>query len=59
VIAQVDQMRPHIYQLFELVSRGSHNLGVFDFTFFLRGYYRILDGGHERSETNISHVSFD
>jgi hypothetical protein len=29
-----------VYQLFDLVSRRSHNPGGFDFTFFLQGHYR-------------------
>jgi hypothetical protein len=35
------------YQRFELVSHGSHELGVFRFILFLQGYYR-LDGGGEQ-----------
>ena len=48
-----------IYQLFDLVSRRSHNLGIFEFTFLLHGFYRALDGDHEHSETDVAHVSFD
>jgi hypothetical protein len=46
VIVQVEpDETTFIYQLFELVSRGSYNLGVFGFAFLLQGYYRVLDGG--------------
>ena len=36
-------MRQDVYQLFELVPRGSHELGVFRFILSLQGHYR-LDG---------------
>ena len=55
-------VRPHMYQRFNLVSCGSHDLGVFDLAFFLKGLYGALDGeDHQRSDTDVlvSHVSFD
>ena len=51
-----------MYQRFNLVSCGSHDLGVFDLAFFLKGLYGALDGeDHQRSDTDVlvSHVSFD
>lgn len=37
-----DEIKIDIYQLFDLFSRRSHNLGVSGFTFFLHGIYKVL-----------------
>jgi hypothetical protein len=57
-------MRQDVYQLFELVSHGSHELGVFRFILFLQGPYRLAGDRNrdrdERFERDVgSHVSFD
>ena len=57
-------MREDVYQLFELVPHGSHELGVFRFILFLQGHFRLDgDGNRDRDERFVSdvgsHVSFD
>jgi hypothetical protein len=47
------------YQLFELVSRDPHELGVFSLIFLLQGHCRELDGDGDRDERFEAHVSFD
>ena len=53
-----------VHQLFELVPRGSHELGVFRFILFLQGHYRLDGDGIRDHDEHFgrdvgSHVSFD
>jgi hypothetical protein len=55
-------MRQDVYQLFELVPHGSHELGVFHFILFLQGHCRLDGDGNkdrdERYERDVGSLTF-